>query len=73
MSRLVGILESPKTRKTMNTHIQIDKEEAIRPLTLREKTGVQLLLIIFRIIYPARYEHEVKNALAPLYEVLEKK
>lgn len=57
----------------MNTHIQIDKEEAIRPLTLREKTGVQLLIIIFRIIYPARYEHEVKNALAPLYEVLEKK
>lgn len=57
----------------MNSNITIDKDEAIRPLTLREKTGVQLLLIIFRIIYPAKYEHEVKNALAPLYELLEKK
>ena len=57
----------------MNTHIQIDKEEALRLLTLRERTGIQLLLIIFRIVYPAKYEHEVKNALAPLYEVLEKK
>lgn len=57
----------------MNTNIQIDKEEAVRQLSLRERTGIQLLLIIFRIIYPARYEHEVKAALAPLYEVLEKK
>lgn len=57
----------------MNTNIQIDKEEAIRPLTLRERTGVQILLLIFRIIYQARYEHEVKAALAPIFEVIEKK
>ena len=57
----------------MNTQIQIDKDESIRPLSLRERTGIQLLLIIFRIVYPARYEHEVKSALAPLYELLEKK
>jgi hypothetical protein len=57
----------------MNTSIQIDKEEAIRPLTLREKIGVQILIIIFRIIYPARYEHEVKAALAPIFELIDRK
>ena len=57
----------------MNTPIEIDKDEALRPLTLRERTGIQLLLIIFRIVYPVRYEHQVKTALAPLYEVLDKK
>ena len=57
----------------MNTPIEIDKEEVHRSFSLREKVAIQLLLIIFRIIYPARYEHQVKAALAPLYEVLEKK
>lgn len=57
----------------MNTQIEIDKDEALRPLTLRERTGIQILLIIFRIIYPCRYEHQVKAALAPLFELLDKK
>ena len=57
----------------MNTAIQIDKEEALRHFTLREKIGVQILLLLFKMIYPAKYEHEVKNAFAPLYELIEKK
>lgn len=57
----------------MNTLIEIDKDEALRGLTLRERTGIQLLLVIFRIIYPCRYEYQVKAALAPLYELIDKK
>lgn len=57
----------------MNTPIEIDKEEVQRSFSMREKVAIQLLLIIFRIIYPARYEHQVKTALSPLYELLEKK
>lgn len=57
----------------MNTPIEIDKDEALRGLTLRERTGIQLLLVIFRIIYPCRYEHQIKGALAPLYELIDKK
>lgn len=57
----------------MNTQIEIDKDEALRPLMQRERIAIQLLLIIFRIVYPCRYDHQVKAALAPLYELLDKK
>ena len=57
----------------MNTQIETDKDEAVRPLTYRERVGIQLLLVIFRMVYPFKYEHQVKAALTPLYELLEKK
>ena len=57
----------------MNITLDISKEESTRELSIRERVGIQLLLIIFRIIYPARYDHQVKAALAPLYEILENK
>lgn len=57
----------------MNNQIEIDKDESVRPLTLRERAGIQIMLVIFRLIFPAKYEHQVKSALAPLFELLEKK
>ena len=57
----------------MNQGIEVDTELLLRPISLREKIGIQILLIIFRMVYPVKYEHQVKQTLAPLYELLEKK
>lgn len=57
----------------MKIHIDIDKDEAARPFTLRERCGLHLLLIIFRMIYPTRFDHQIDSALAPLAELIERK
>ncbi|MCW5548891.1 MAG: hypothetical protein KIT44_07995 [Opitutaceae bacterium] len=57
----------------MKIHIDIDKDEAARPFTLRERCGLHILLIIFRMIYPTRFDHQIDSALAPLAELIERK
>lgn len=54
----------------MNIKIDIDQNEAARTLTLRERISIHILLLIFRWIVPARYDHQVDKALAPINEML---
>lgn len=58
-------------RITMN--IEIDQDAIQRPLNLRERIAIHILLLIFQMIYPAKYSHQVKNALEPLYEAIKSK
>lgn len=41
--------------------IDINPEEAQRTLTVRERVGLALLLVMFRIVFPARYSHQLDN------------
>jgi hypothetical protein len=54
----------------MNITIDIDQNEARRELTLRERVAIHLLLVAFRWIVPAKYDHQVNRALAPIVELL---
>ncbi len=49
---------------------EIDPEMVNRKLSLREKIAIRLLLMIFGIVYPAKYEHQVKSAFQPLLQLL---
>lgn len=55
----------------MNTSIEIDPELARKNLSIREKAGICILLVIFRMVFPAKYEHQMKASLAPLFDILE--
>ena len=57
----------------MSTQIDLDEEKALRPITLREKAAIYILLVVFRMVYPSKFEHQMKQALAPLFELLEKR
>ncbi len=54
-------------------NIEIDQDAIQRPLNLRERIAIHILLLIFQMIYPAKYSHQVKNALEPLYEAIKSK
>ena len=50
--------------------IAIDKTEAARPLSLREKMAIYILIVIFRIIVPSKYPHQVDSAMKPLCDLI---
>ena len=47
--------------------IDIDLEEAERKLTIRERVGVYLLFSMFRMVYPAKYQHQVDKMEEALF------
>lgn len=53
--------------------IDMDRAEMERFLTLREKLAIHLLLIVFGLIVPAQYDHQVKKALQPVIDALWKR
>lgn len=55
----------------MKFDIEIDQEKAQRALTARERIGIHLLLMIFGIIFPMKYTHQL-NPLAELIGELKK-
>ena len=57
----------------MKIEIDIDSEESTRSLTLREKLSIYILLLIFRLIIPAKYGHQVNSALEPIADALKLK
>lgn len=44
----------------MNISIDVDQEKAQKALTARERLGVYLIYLMFHLIYPARYNHQLK-------------
>lgn len=54
----------------MNRQIDIDNETSFRPLSLRERAGIHILMLIFRIVFPAKYQHQLNDSLKPLIELL---
>lgn len=54
----------------MKIEIDIDAEQAHRPLTVRERVSIHVLLVVFRMILPAKYGHQVTTALSPISDLL---
>lgn len=52
--------------------LQIDEDKSRLPLSHREKIGVTLLWVIFTLVYPAKYSHEMKALWSELRGVLNK-
>lgn len=48
--------------------IQIDEEKAARKLSWREKCAIKILMLLFCIVYPARYQHELEKVFRELFE-----
>lgn len=57
----------------MKVQIDIDHDEAARAFTLRERAAIQILLIIFRMVLPAKYDHQVNAAFEPLDGLINRK
>jgi hypothetical protein len=57
----------------MDIRIEIDEIEARRTLTLREKAGIKILILLFRVIYPAKYAHQGDNFFKDLLNGVEGK
>lgn len=51
--------------------IDISPEESQRALTARERVGLALLLVMFRIVFPARYSHQL-DTLDEIFSELKK-
>ena len=56
-----------------NLKIEIDEAEAYRKMTLREKAGIYILFTIFRMIYPAKYSHQLDKLEGAIFGCLEVK
>lgn len=54
----------------MNLTIDIDKDLADTRLSLRERVAIKILLVIFRIVLPCKYDHQIAKALAPLGQLI---
>ena len=52
--------------------LEIDTEEVQRPLSRREKVGIWILLLIFRIVMPCKYTHQIDAVVKAIEEKLEK-
>lgn len=57
----------------MNIKIDIDKDEAVRPLSVRERVAIHILLVIMRFLMPARYDHQFNSALGPIFDLINPK
>jgi hypothetical protein len=55
------------------TIIEICPEQANRSFTLRERVAIHILLVLYRLILPAKYSHQVSDALEPIAELLKAK
>jgi hypothetical protein len=53
---------------TINLNIDIDEEKKLVKLTWREQAGIRILLIIFGMIYPAKYTHQTEKLLESIFE-----
>lgn len=53
----------------MNIQIDVDPEQAQRFLSARERVGLYLLGVMFLIIFPARYSHQMKELFATFSEL----
>lgn len=53
--------------------IDIDTEKIKFPISAREKIAVYVLLLIFNLIAPAQYKHQVDNVCKELKEMLSEK
>ncbi len=54
----------------MDIKIDIDYDKADARLCLRERVGIRILLVIFRMVFPAKYDHQIDKAFAPLDKLL---
>jgi hypothetical protein len=45
----------------MNITIDVDPAKQHAPLSLREKCGIRILILLFAIIFPAKYSHQIKT------------
>lgn len=54
----------------MKLDIEIDNELASRHLTFRTRLAILILLLIFRILYPAKYSHQVNQVFEPILNYL---
>ncbi len=54
----------------MRIEIEINPEIANQPLSRREKICIYILLIIFRLVIPAKYGHQVNAAFDPIGELI---
>ncbi len=52
--------------------IQIDLDKAGRPLGIRERISIKILLTVFAMIYPAKWPHEVREFINFIIKDLEK-
>lgn len=52
----------------MEFRIEIDEEKAQQKLTFRERQGIRILIIIFTIIYPAKYSHQLKDIFSEIFK-----
>lgn len=55
----------------MDIKIEIDPVESGRKFTRREKAGIKILILIFRIIFPAKFSHQCDNFFNALMNDLE--
>jgi hypothetical protein len=53
---------------TINLDITIDEEKKLTKLTWREQAGIRILLIVFNMIYPAKYSHQTDKLLESIFE-----
>lgn len=62
-----------ETQTNMKIEIDIDPEQANRSFTVRERVALHLLLVVFRMVMPAKYGHQVNSALEPIGDLLKAK
>jgi hypothetical protein len=54
----------------MKIEIDLDEEKNMRPLSIRERAGIFLLLTLFHLIYPVRYPYKMNEWMAQLTQIL---
>lgn len=52
----------------MKIDLDVDFERASTQLTAREKMGIKILFLIFALVFPAKYSHQVRDAIADLFK-----
>jgi hypothetical protein len=54
----------------MKIEIEVDEDKLQRKLSARERAGIRLLIVIFAIVYPCKWKHELKEVFAEIIKDL---
>lgn len=52
----------------MNIQLDMDEEKALKKLTWRERVGIRLLLTVFVMVYPIKYNHQLKELFGDVFK-----
>lgn len=50
--------------------MDIDEEKAAKPMTRRERLAIRLVMLLVGMVWPAKYEHQIKDYLEKVEQEL---